>query len=254
MSELTLEKPGIRIETPPMTAELVLLNKAIDAGRSADEIGKLVELARSMQQDKARTEFNAAMNHCQAEMPLIVKDKAHTNAKAPIRYAALENVQRICKPVYTKHGFSLSFSTEDSPLAGHTRIVAVVRHLAGHSEKHQADIPLDNTGARGGAMNAPQASGSTLSYGQRYLTKLIFNLTVADEDNDAQGQCITPEQIGKINDLLEECRAAKKPVDFAAFLQWLGIESLDKLPQTRFELALYELKRKRGQRKEPMPC
>ncbi len=240
---------------PPMTAELALINKALDTGRSAEEMVALTGLVRRMQEDKARTAFHAAMSRCQADMPAVVRDK--DNKGTGKKYAPLETILPLCKPIWLRHGFSITFSTAESHLAGHHRVTAEVLHEDGHSKQYQIDLPADGTTGGGNAnknMNAVQGVVSTTTYGQRDLVIMAFNIVVADRDVDGQGGYVTPDQIGKINDLLEECRKAGKPVVFADFLAWLNVESLDKLPQTRFELALYELKRKRGQRKEPMPC
>ena len=42
------------------------------------------------------------------------------------------------------------------------------------------DVPMDGAGMRGGAnMSAPQAYGSTITYGRKLALTLMFNLTVS---------------------------------------------------------------------------
>lgn len=45
-------------------------------------------------------------------------------------------------------------------------------------------MPADGKGAKGGdVMTKTHAAGSAMSYGQRYLLKMIFNLAVGDDDD-----------------------------------------------------------------------
>jgi hypothetical protein len=58
-------------------------------------------------------------------------------------------------------------------------------HLGGHVKPYQVDMPADGKGAKGGdVMTKTHATGSALSYGMRYLLKLIFNVAVGEDDDD----------------------------------------------------------------------
>ena len=50
-------------------------------------------------------------------------------------------------------------------------------------------MPADGKGAKGGdVMTKTHATGSAMTYGQRYLVKMIFNIAVgADDDGRAAG-------------------------------------------------------------------
>jgi len=233
-----------------ITNPLVLIRTAIDKGIDPDQLGKLLDLQERWEANRAREAFALAMNLAQQEMPSIIKDAENAHTKS--RYAKLENVQAQLRPVYTKHGFNLSYTEEESKNAGHVRIVLDISHVGGHVKRIAGDFPLDGKGSQGGnsAMNAVQAKGSTISYGRRYLLLMGFNITVADEDTDGQGEnaVIDGDQIGEINDLLRECKEAGNPVDFPRFLAWLGVQSLDQLPAKDFVKALHELNRKRRQK------
>src|SRR5690606_15862485 len=46
-------------------------------------------------------------------------------------------------------------------------------------------MPADGKGAKGGdVMTKTHAAGSAMSYGQRYLLKLIFNVAIGENDDD----------------------------------------------------------------------
>lgn len=136
------------------------------------------ELARS-----AEVEFNLAMNEAQAEITRVVPDAYNQQTKSKwATYAALDKMLR---PVYTRHGFSLSFDSGESP--AETVIAACfVSHRAGHTRKYQSPpVPLPVTGAQGKAvMTSTHGTGAAMSYAKRYLLTFIFNIPVGEEDTD----------------------------------------------------------------------
>jgi len=89
------------------------------------------------------------------------------------------------RPIYTKHGFGLSFNTAESPIADHIRIVCEVTHIGGGSKVYHIDMPNDGKGAKGGdVMTKTHATGAAITYGCRYLLKMIFNVAVGEDDTD----------------------------------------------------------------------
>lgn len=222
---------------------LMLIASAIDKGIDPDRLGKLLDLQERYEKSRAVEAFHAAMNACQSEMPLVVRDAENTQTRS--RYATLESIQAIAKPVYSRHGFALSFGEADCAKEGWKRIVCDVRHTGGHSATYHIDLPIDGIGAKGnaiGGMNPVQGCVSTLSYGQRTLTCRIFNVTVADEDID--GQCegfITVEQRDQLESLIKQ-----KNVDRDRFLHWANIPELVDMPRADFPKALDMLRRKKA--------
>jgi hypothetical protein len=178
------------------------------------------------------------MKAAQEEMPAIVRDAENKDNHS--RYARLETVIAAISPVISKHGFSMSFGTDQSPIERHYRITCVVAHVGGHSRREFADVPADGTGIKGTPnKTATHAFGSTLSYGRRYLTLLIFNVALTDDDdgNAAGGkQTITEEQEKALQGLVME-----HDIPIAKFFKFMGIEKLADLPANRFEEAQREI-------------
>lgn len=167
------------------TDPFALLVQAVDKGMDPAQLKALVDLQEQWRAARAKEAFAAAMNLVQAEMPCIVRDASNSQTKST--YVKLETIMHGAKPVYIKHGFSLSFSEDQSDKPNNKRIVCLVRHNEGHSERHWIDLPIDGVGAKGnaiGAMNPVQGSVSTGSYGQRVLVCRVFAITVADTDLD----------------------------------------------------------------------
>lgn len=203
----------------------VLMRAAKDPTIDAQKVRELWQIAREIRADQAEVAFNVAMTACQAKMPVIVGRTK--NSQTGSFYAALEELDRVAKPIYTEHGFALSFGTADCPIQGWYRETCKVSHRDGHSENRFADLPPDLVGIKGNPnKTGVQGFGSTMSYGQRYLTKLIFNIVIAGEDKDGnkQGERVSEEQIANIRALLTELGKDEKK-----FLKWAKVDSLDQI-------------------------
>ncbi len=253
-------------ETKPLDADLaqstgvlnplVLLDRMIEKGVDPDALKKMMDLQERWEKNQAVKAFNSAMVACQRAMPTVVKDAENKHTKS--RYALRETVQRAIKPVYTEHGFSLSFSTEDCPREGHIRILCEVGHEGGDIRTKQFDIPLDGEGSKGNAsaMNKPQATGSTYSYGCRYATLAVFNVVIAGEDDDAQGKrlALTSGQIQSLNAFIDQWQkydaqaAAAKiqhvPYKADKFFAVFECKSMDEMTNAHFDKAVDILSRR----------
>ncbi len=217
------EMPGM----PAVSLLEVISRAAGDPNVDAEKMEKLWHLHERISARQAEIAFNTAMNACQAEIPAVFRNKI--NEEKSSRYADLEQLDKVSRPIYTRHGFALSFGTADCPLPGHARQTCLVSHIGGYSRLYQADIPLDLTGPKGNPnKTGVQGFGSSMSYGQRYLTKLIFNIALTNEDNDGEGggdtDTINEEQIANIKALLTELGKDEKK-----FLKWAKVDSLDQI-------------------------
>ncbi len=174
------------IEEQPINQEMMVLKtleNALNKGVDADSLEKLLNMQERVLNRNAEQAYYNAMREVQAEMIVISKNR--TNSQTNSGYADLSHIQKAVTPVYTKHGFCLSFGTADSPLPEHVRITCDVMHSQGHQRAYMTDIPLDTHGIKGVVnKTGVHGTGSAMSYGQRYLTKLIFNLNTGEEDDD----------------------------------------------------------------------
>jgi len=181
-SQLVLTPPepiGAEVSTP-----MSLLALALQHGAAIDVIERLSALQERAQDRDAEMQFNEAMNAAQAELGRIAPDL--TNPQTHSKYASYAALDRKIRPIYTRHGFSLSFDSGDSPLADTVRVTCFVSHRAGHTRKYTGPpMPADGKGAKGGdVMTKTHATGAAMSYGARYLLKYIFNIAVGEEDTD----------------------------------------------------------------------
>ena len=219
----------------------VIDRAARDPNIDVDKMERLFALRERMLVLDAEQAFNEAMRTAQAEMPAVLRDAE--NPETHSSYSRIETVNKAIVPIITKHGFSLSFGTDNSHIGGHYRVVCQVSHIGGHSRDYHVDIPIDDVGPKG-AKNKTMVHGfgSSMTYGRRYLTLLIFNVTMKDADNDgntAGHAPITAEQKDELVALMKETGA-----DTAKFLVYFRVKSLDVLPADRFSEAKAALEKK----------
>ena len=219
----------------------VIARAASDPTVDVDKLERLLGMAERVRSEEARQAYATAMNACQAELGRVAADANNPQTKS--KYASYPALDRAVRPVYSRHGFSLSFSTEAGAPADCIRLVCHVAHSGGHTVNHQVDMPADGKGAKGGdVMTKTHAVGAAMSYGQRYLLKLIFNIAVGeDRDGNAPVQTITQDQVDDLVALMDEVGA-----DRTRFLNFLRVQSLSDLPANRFDAARKALEAKRG--------
>lgn len=208
------------------------------------KIERLMEMRERIEAKAAEREFNTAMKSAQAQMGPIGADALNPQTRS--KYATYAKLDSVLRPIYTRHGFALSFDEDESPKADHIRVLCYVSHQDGHTRTYRKDMPADGKGAKGGdVMTKTHATGAAASYGARYLLKGIFNIAVGEEDKDgnepANAAIITEDQIGELVELMDSV-SADKP----AFLRFFKIEALADLPANKFGKAVAMLNAKRG--------
>lgn len=217
-----------------------LIERALaDPSFDVEKLERLFALAERTRAAQAEQSFNAAMSAAQAAMRSIAADAE--NPQTHSKYATYTALDRAVRPIYVQNGFSLSFYTEDGAPADHVRVCCKVAHRDGHSERPHIDMPADGKGAKGNdVMTKTHATGAAMSYGQRYLLKLIFNIAVGeDKDGNAPIERITQEQMGDLQELMDSTNA-----DRTKFLNYFRIKGLAELPAKNFDRAVTMLQAK----------
>jgi hypothetical protein len=148
-----------------------------------DKLERLMQMHERMTAKQSEERFNAAMSAAQQEMRPVAADASNPQTKS--KYASYAALDSVLRPIYTKHGFGLSFDTGEGAPTGWVRVLCYVTHAGGHARTYHADMPADGKGAKGGdVMTITHAVGAAMSYGMRYLLKMIFNVAVGEDDRD----------------------------------------------------------------------
>ncbi len=172
---------------PEPTSILNIIDRASrDPSVDVDKLDRLLQMQARVQADTARREFDNAMADAQEGMKAIQADAENSQTRS--RYATYAQLDKAIRPIYSAHGFALTFNTGDAPRQDELRVLATLSHRGGHRQEYKIDMPADGKGARGNdVMTRTHATGAAAQYGQRYLLKFIFNLAVGDVDDDGNG-------------------------------------------------------------------
>lgn len=238
--------PSERIPVPATenAAVLSMIERAArDPSVDLDKMERLMRMRKDMLAEEQERAFNLAMKDAQSEMRTIGVDAHNTQTRS--KYATYAKLDSVLRPIYTKHGFSLSFDEADSPKPEHIRCLCYVAHDAGHTRTYRKDMPADGKGAKGGdVMTKTHASGAASSYGQRYLLKGIFNVAVGEEDSDGNhdtggNDFIDSEEAQTIRDMIEASGA-----DLGRFLQYMKASDITTIRASDYDRAVSALQRK----------
>lgn len=206
-----------------------IMRAASDPNVDVAKLKSLLDMQKEILSHQAEIAFNAAMNDCQGEIKPVARNAQNNHTKS--KYAKLEKVDDAVRDIYAAHGFSLSFGSE--PVDGGVKVTCLVAHKQGHSRSYQLQGELDMSGAQGKANKTSiQGLGSTISYLRRYLTLMIFNIVLTDEDTDGQPQVkyVTPIQ-------KEALQKALGPFE-DEFCKKYQLESLEELAADDFDKTL----------------
>lgn len=210
---MTAPQPAVvDMQMQPRTGGVMAMIERVSSipGFDPTNLEKLVELHERAVAREARLAFYSALTAAQSEMRPIAADA--TNPQTKSRYATYAALDNKLRPLYNQHGFGLSFNTADSPLPEHVRVLCSVTHVGGHEATYQVDMPCDGKGARGGdVMTKTHAAGAAMSYGMRYLLKMIFNVSVGEDDRDGnrpQDDKPAPVAPKGFQDFLDNMKAA----------------------------------------------
>lgn len=184
---------------PPSDPTLALIERAArDPDIDVSKMRELLQMKKDHEEDlrkqgaeEARRSYQSDMIAAQTEMEPVTRTAYNTHTKS--KYAKLEHISAGIKPVYSKHGFALSY-TSPKRLEDGTMLIGVwCMHRGGHKEYHELPCKVETTGIKGSSnMTGLQGLGNLISYLRRYLTCMIFDVILIDEDND--GNSDTPEK------------------------------------------------------------
>ncbi len=216
-----------------------------------DKMEKMIALQERILDREAEQAYSASMTAAQGEMAEHPIVKGAWNDQTKSHYAKLGTINQAITPIYSKHGFSLSFGTEAPQQEGCVRVICEVRHRLGYTTHRGMDVPLDSAGIKGTVnKTGPHALGSSTSYGRRYLTGLIFNLVELDEDDDgnAAGKkpnannnpTLTTTQLSALRNALK----AQGDRAEGAFCKAWSVFQLEDLWQSNFDAAMQQVLRR----------
>ena len=222
-----------------------MMQIALSRGADLDKLEKMLALQERWEANEAKKAYHTAMAAFKAAPPEIEKDKkvSFGAGKAAYSHATLANVTDKINQALSAHGLSAAWKTAQDERG--ITVTCTITHRLGHSESTSLTAAPDNSGSK----NAIQAVGSTITYLSRYTLLSLTGLATHDQDDDGNGASATlsPEQVAEIERLIKETGSDK-----AAFLKYLGAESVDKILASAYAKAVAALNaKKKATKREP---
>lgn len=224
--ELSRPNSGALTQQPDFFTVVALA--ARDPNVDVEKMRAMLEMQERIEQRQAEGRFNEAFLKVRGQMPAIVKGAKNPSTNSA--YVKLEDVQRVIEPILRENNFTLSFAADESKLANHYGVTAELVHTTivdskpiSFAKKYRLDVPSDSMGMKGNQNKTmTHGMGSALSYGERYLIKMVFNLRFIGEDDDGNGPRVKPQgpstlagQAG-VKEIAQELWTLLKPVRGAA--------------------------------------
>jgi hypothetical protein len=183
--------------------------------------------------------LSASLAKAQGQIEGAVKGKENPHFKS--KYADLAAVWEACREALTANGLAVIQSP--GPIAeGRLEMTTMLVHSSGEWIRGALTIPLGKVDA--------QAYGSAVTYARRYALAAFVGVSSADDDGNEAAKAapkangndpwITQDQAADLVALMDEVGA-----DRERFLNHLRIDTLTRLPASRFADAVKALEMKR---------
>ena len=176
--------------------DALIAEAAVSEHCDYETIDRLIALRRHMMDHEAERAFNEALSQVQGAVRAVHPDRHNPQTRS--EYASYTALDRAVRPHYVAAGLSVSYDTAPTDDPDMIQVIAYVSHVGGHTRTYSVRVPTDGRGIKGTQMmTRTHAMGSGMSYGMRYLLKMIFNLSIGDEDDDgnASGGTVPPEPV-----------------------------------------------------------
>lgn len=235
MSDIThQETPEVssqEVTKSPVTILGIVSQIAENPNYDVEKMRTLLEMQQQVEDRRAEIEFRHAMSEASGEIPQVNKrGRVSLGGKGGYSFTRWEDMDTVIRPILTKYGLSLSFTTRSSA-NGMRTIIGKITHRNGKYQTAEMDLPLDT----GQTRNQLQAFGSTLSYGKRYCTEMLLNIVRCNEDTDGvppvdDREKITAEQKEMIIEKLERLQMGPERV-----LAFCEVSRVDDIPSEKFK-------------------
>jgi len=208
------------IQTQESNMVSMIERMAMSPDVDVEKLERLMAMQEKMLDREAEQSYTRAMVAVQNEIQAVTRDKV--NPQTHSRFVSLEAMKKVVVPVYTDNGFALSYGEAESEKENNVRVTCKVMHAGGHSEKFFYDCPIDDKGM-GGKVNKTPTHGkaSAVTYGERYILKLIFNITIQDEDDDGNAASHMVEYITEEMANILDAKLEENEIDRKKFASWL---------------------------------
>ena len=230
------------VETTNQATPDTLFDIAVKGGATLDQLEKYLALKEKWDDQQAKKAYYVAISSFKSSPPEIEKDKKVSyktgSGTTVYSHASLGNVTEQINSSLSKHGLSAGWITKQD--GSNVTVTCRITHVMGHSEETSLTAELDTSGGK----NTIQALGSTISYLERYTILALTGLATQDQDDDGKSteeiKYISDKELSTITDMVNA-----KEVNLPKFLEYLKVESLEKILASDFTKAMAALRAKK---------
>lgn len=158
---------------------------------------KLIQLQNDAEDRQAKRSFNLHLSEMLGEIPVIAKTGFNDFQKT--KFARLEDIVEITRPILYRHGFAITYKqtqemipnakTEQGSIFCMMTVICVLKHRDGHEESNEIQLPIATIKGQ----TPIQAMGMGSSYGRRYTLMQALNIATSGDDTDGYSKNIKEE-------------------------------------------------------------
>ena len=215
-------------ELAPVSLEVLVAQIAQSDSMTTEKvevIERLVALMERREAQQRKERFEAALLRVQLAVPRIDQNGLMDRGpgKGQIPYAKREDIDLMVRPLYQAEGFTVTWDAHLTPDGSKIDVTGRFT-CCGHTEERHWPCSPDSSGGKTG----PQAVSSTIAYGKRQISKMVWDIIEEGMDKNgadvSEQQPITAEQALDINTELQDIKA-----DFPRFYRLFGVSKLEEL-------------------------
>lgn len=225
---IEVKKEAISVYNDERKSVESMITSAIKANAPVETMEKVMAMRRELKAEYAKEQFDLAMSGFQSECPEIKKTTAGGKTKSgevAYHYATIDSIVNQVKPMLGKFGLSFLIKTEIGK--GTVKSICIVRHVAGHSETSEMEVPLST---QTGVMSNAQVTAATSTFSKRYAFMNAFGIMTGDEDKEDNIKDASNDEISDAIMRLDNCTRDKEVVDL-----WDGFSKEVRANQTVVE-------------------
>jgi len=211
-----------------------VMSAAMNPSLDPERIKAFLDMAREMDQEQKKQEFNRAFAAAHAQISQIhIKKNGEIvypgkggGGASVIKFIKHDDISKAIKPVLAANGLTASYSSEMVAGAPKVCTIMTIIHANGYSREWRSiPMPLVDSG---GGKNDVQGAGSVSTYGRRFVTVAAFDIVAEDHDDDGNlGRGlpgITQDQADMICDIIRALEDKQPGKYQAPFFKWIATQ------------------------------
>lgn len=226
-------------DTPESVLSIIARVASDPRGVNVEVMERLLAMKERIDAQSRKEQFDEALRRCQMEMPRVAKNGLIDPKGAAIPYAKLEDLDACIRPIYQKHGFSVSFDAPQSHDGLKIRNVARFS-CAGHTETLEITAAPSNRPTGRLSLTNAQAVKQTITECRRHLQEMFFNIITEGADEPKEDP-ITQNQADDIRTRMNDLPQRQPGVLLKLLCQKYGVNRPEEIRSSQLDEVLKDV-------------